>query len=71
MVFVLIGISAHPLWIGLILSYVFGFRLGLAPIGGYCDIFSPRHVRRAGAVGLSPGCPGSPSRSLFAASTCG
>ena len=27
MTFVLIGISAHPVWIGLILSYVFGYRL--------------------------------------------
>jgi peptide/nickel transport system permease protein len=39
--FVLIGISAHPVWIGLILSYVFGVRLGLAPSGGYCDLVSP------------------------------
>ena len=41
MVFVLIGISAHPVWIGLILSYVVGFRLGWTPITGYCDFFSP------------------------------
>jgi peptide/nickel transport system permease protein len=40
-VFVLIGISAHPVWIGLILSYVFGEKLGLAPVGGYCDLVSP------------------------------
>jgi peptide/nickel transport system permease protein len=40
-VFVLIGISAHPVWIGLILSYVFGEKLGLAPTGGYCDLVSP------------------------------
>lgn len=39
--FVLIGISAHPVWIGLILSYVFGLKLGLAPSGGYCDLVSP------------------------------
>jgi peptide/nickel transport system permease protein len=39
MVFVLIGISAHPLWIGYILSYVFGRKLGWFPINGYCDIF--------------------------------
>ncbi|MDQ3823484.1 MAG: ABC transporter permease [Actinomycetota bacterium] len=38
---VLIGISAHPIWIGLIFSYVFGYRLGLAPITGYCDFFDP------------------------------
>jgi peptide/nickel transport system permease protein len=39
MVFVLIGISAHPLWIGYILSYVFGRKLGWFPINGYCDVF--------------------------------
>jgi peptide/nickel transport system permease protein len=39
--FVLIGISAHPVWIGLILSYVVGQRLGLAPTGGYCDLVTP------------------------------
>ena len=41
MVFVLIGISAHPVWIGLILAYVVGFRLGWTPITGYCDFFHP------------------------------
>ncbi len=41
MVFVLIGISAHPVWLGLILAYVFGYRLGLTPITGYCDMINP------------------------------
>ena len=41
MVFVLIGISAHPVWIGLILSYVVGYKLGWTPITGYCDFFNP------------------------------
>jgi peptide/nickel transport system permease protein len=41
-VFVLIGISAHPLWIGLVLSYLFGHQLGLFPPGGYCEVFSPK-----------------------------
>jgi len=41
MVFVLIGISAHPVWIGLILSFVFGAQLGLTPITGYCDMINP------------------------------
>ena len=31
MVFVLVGISAHPVWIGLIFAYFFGFKLGLVP----------------------------------------
>jgi len=41
MVFVLVGISAHPVWIGLILAYVVGFKLGWTPITGYCDFFNP------------------------------
>ncbi len=39
MTFVLIGISAHPVWIGLILSYVIGYKLALTPIAGYCNFF--------------------------------
>src|SRR5256714_2372763 len=38
---VLIGISAHPLWIGLMLSYFLGYRLHAVPIGGYCDLINP------------------------------
>jgi peptide/nickel transport system permease protein len=41
MVFVLIGISAHPVWIGLILAYFIGFKLGWTPITGYADFFNP------------------------------
>jgi peptide/nickel transport system permease protein len=41
MVFVLIGVSAHPLWIGLMLSYFFGYKWHVTPIGGYCDFFAP------------------------------
>jgi peptide/nickel transport system permease protein len=41
MIFVLIGISAHPVWIGLILAYVFGYKLGWTPISGYCDVINP------------------------------
>jgi peptide/nickel transport system permease protein len=39
MTLVLVGISAHPVWIGLIFSYIFGYRLGLTPIAGYCNFF--------------------------------
>ena len=39
MVFVLIGISAHPVWIGLMLSFFFGYKLGWTPIAGYCNFF--------------------------------
>jgi peptide/nickel transport system permease protein len=41
MVFVLIGLSAHPVWIGLILAYFIGFKLGWTPITGYADFFNP------------------------------
>jgi peptide/nickel transport system permease protein len=41
MVFVLVGISAHPVWLGLLLSYFIGFKLGLTPLGGYCDLVNP------------------------------
>src|SRR5215208_2607647 len=41
MVFVLVGISAHPVWIGLIFSYFLGFKAGLFPITGYADFFNP------------------------------
>ena len=41
MVFVLIGISAHPAWLGLILGWTLGYRLGWFPFSGYCEMFSP------------------------------
>ena len=40
-VLVLVGISTHPLWLGLILSYSLGYQLHLLPSAGYCDLFSP------------------------------
>jgi peptide/nickel transport system permease protein len=49
MVFVLIGISAHPIWIGLIFAWLFGYKWGLTPITGYADVFNP-----------PPGQPGGP-----------
>ena len=39
MVAVLIGISAHPVWIGLLAAYFAGFKLHLFPISGYCNFF--------------------------------
>ena len=41
MTFVLIGISAHPIWIGLIFIYFFSFKWHLTPISGYCDFINP------------------------------
>jgi peptide/nickel transport system permease protein len=48
MTFALVGISAHPVWIGLMLSYFLGFRLGWFPITGYCDFFDPPEGLRCG-----------------------
>ena len=39
MLFVLVGASAHSVWLGLVFSYVFGVRLHWFPVGGYCDLF--------------------------------
>jgi peptide/nickel transport system permease protein len=39
MTLVLIGISAHPVWLGLIFSYFIGYKLHLTPIAGYCNFF--------------------------------
>jgi peptide/nickel transport system permease protein len=41
MTFVLLGISAHPLWIGLMVSYLLGYRFHVMPLGGYCAVFNP------------------------------
>jgi peptide/nickel transport system permease protein len=49
MIGVLIGVSAHPVWIGLIFSYFFGFKWGITPIAGYADFINP-----------SEGLPGGP-----------
>jgi peptide/nickel transport system permease protein len=48
MVFVLIGLSAHPVWIGLIFAYLFGYKLGLTPIAGYCDFINPAESAECG-----------------------
>src|SRR5438067_9428613 len=50
MVFVLIGISMQPVWLGLILSYVFGYRLGITPIAGYCNAVAGPFDQCGGAI---------------------
>lgn len=37
-VFILIGLCAHPLWLGLVLSYFFGRYLHVLPAAGYCSV---------------------------------
>jgi len=39
MVFVLIGVSAHPVWIGLIFLWVFSVKLHIFPIANYANFF--------------------------------
>ncbi|MEP7225317.1 MAG: ABC transporter permease [Actinomycetota bacterium] len=39
MIFVLIGISIHPISLALLFSYLLGFRLHAFPVAGYCDFF--------------------------------
>jgi peptide/nickel transport system permease protein len=39
MILVLIGISSQPAWLGLMLSWIFGYKLGITPIAGYCNAF--------------------------------
>ena len=53
MVFVLVGISAHPVWLGLIFSYFFGYKLGLDADHRLLQRDQPavRGVRRAGCNG--------------------
>jgi peptide/nickel transport system permease protein len=38
MVLLLVGVSAHPVFLGLILSYFFGFKWHVFPIAGYCNM---------------------------------
>jgi peptide/nickel transport system permease protein len=52
MLFVLVGISLHPLWLGLVFSYFAGYRWGVAPIGGYCNLLDNDVSQRC--AGLLP-----------------
>ncbi|HSC91189.1 MAG TPA: ABC transporter permease [Gaiellaceae bacterium] len=52
MLFVLVGISLHPLWMGLVFSYFAGYRWGIAPIGGYCNLLDNDVSQRC--AGLIP-----------------
>ena len=47
---VLIGISAHPVWLGLIASYLIGYKLGWTPIAGYANFFHPLYAQPGGPV---------------------
>ena len=47
MVGVLAGISAHPVWIGYMLSLIVGYKLNLLPIQGYCNLRGASQARPA------------------------
>jgi peptide/nickel transport system permease protein len=47
---VLVGISLQPVWLGLSLSWLFGYKLGWTPIVGYCDAFSGPYADCGGAA---------------------
>jgi peptide/nickel transport system permease protein len=49
MAFVLIGVSAHPVWLGLIFSYLLGYKAHIFPIAGYCDfVYDPNSPYQCG-----------------------
>jgi peptide/nickel transport system permease protein len=41
MTFTLASISLPTFWVGLVAAYLVGFKLGLTPIAGYCDLINP------------------------------
>jgi len=47
---VLVGISAHPVWLGLIFSYLIGYRLHLTPIANYANFFHPLYGQPGGPI---------------------
>ena len=50
MTYVLIGISLPSFWIGLVLSYFVGFKLGLTPVSGYCEVVSVPEAASCGGL---------------------
>ena len=50
MIFVLVGISAHPIWLGLIFSYFIGYKLSWTPIQGYADFINAPEGQEGGPV---------------------
>jgi len=40
-VLVSIGLSAHPVWLSLLLGYLLGYRWPIFPKAGYCEMFNP------------------------------
>ena len=71
MIYVLIGISLPSFWIGLVLSYLVGYKLGWTPIAGYCEVFSVPEAAAAVGCGLGvPPDPPLPHLTMVVAGTC-
>jgi peptide/nickel transport system permease protein len=47
---VLVGISAHPVWIGLILSYFIGYKWHITPIAQYANFFGGLYNEPGGPI---------------------
>jgi peptide/nickel transport system permease protein len=47
---VLVGISAHPVWLGLMFSYLIGYKLGWTPIANYANFFHPLYAQPGGPI---------------------
>ena len=49
MVVVLVGVSAHPVWLGLIFSYLLGYKAHIFPIADYCNfVYDPSSPYQCG-----------------------
>jgi peptide/nickel transport system permease protein len=49
MLVVLVGLCAHPVWLSLVFSYVFGRKLHWFPLAGYCDLtYDPESTNQCG-----------------------
>jgi peptide/nickel transport system permease protein len=49
MLFVLVGFCAHPVWLSLVFSFVFGLKLHWFPLAGYCDlVYDPQSSNLCG-----------------------
>lgn len=44
MAFLLVGVSAHPVWLGLVLGHWLGYEWHIFPWTGYCEFFSPQTI---------------------------
>jgi peptide/nickel transport system permease protein len=50
MIFVLFGVSAPSVWVGLMLLYLVGFKLGWTPINGYCTPVAQHGLGECGGL---------------------